>query len=136
MGSLAVWLDTNQAFILDEKGEILELLRSGVATREREPGQGSDQARMGHQFLDPERKKEERYRHELNHYFREISELIEDYSPLLLFGPGPIKKIYYHYLLDDKRFRNTEIVVETADTMSENQLGAYVRSFFASSKKV
>lgn len=136
MKFLAIWLDTNQAFVLNENGEILESLDSGVATREREDGEGNDQGRMGHQFLDPERKKEERYKHELNQYFRELSDLLAGHSPLLIFGPGQIKKNLHHYLQEDKRFRKTEITMETADAMTANQLGAYVRSFFVGLNKV
>lgn len=130
MEFLAVWLDTNQAYILNAHGETLESLNSGVATREREPGQGNDQGRMGHQFLDPERKKEERYKHEMNQYFREISDLLAGHSILLIAGPGQIKKNLLHYLQQDKRFRNAELKLETTDSMTENQLGAFVRSFY------
>jgi hypothetical protein len=135
MKSLAIWLDTNQAFILNGKGEILESFDSGIVTREREAGQGNDQARMGSHVLDPGRKKEERYRHELHHYFREISDLLQGYSPLLIFGPGPIKKNLHNFLQEDKRFRNAEINVETADSMTENQLAAFVRTYFAGLNK-
>lgn len=64
-------------------------------------------------------------------YYHKLSDVIDNYDEIILFGPTHAKIELNNLLLTDKRFFNTKIKVENTDKMSDNQQNAFVKEYFA-----
>lgn len=53
-----------------------------------------------------------------------------NYDNVLLFGPTNAKDELNNYLNKDLHFKNIQITVESADKMTDNQKGAFVKAYF------
>jgi len=65
-------------------------------------------------------------------FFKEIADQILNYDHVLLFGPTNAKSELHNYLNKDLHFKDIRIDVESADKMSINEKGAFVKNYFES----
>jgi stalled ribosome rescue protein Dom34 len=65
-------------------------------------------------------------------FFKEIADQILNYDHVLLFGPTNAKSELHNYLNKDLHFKDIRIDIESADKMSINEKGAFVKSYFES----
>lgn len=63
-------------------------------------------------------------------YYKEIAEEILKYDHVLLFGPTNAKTELHNYLNKDLHFKGTQIDMEAADKMTENEKVAFVKNHF------
>jgi stalled ribosome rescue protein Dom34 len=63
-------------------------------------------------------------------FHKQIADKICEYDNVLLFGPTDAKLELKNYLNDDVHFKNKQIIVQTADQMTENEKNAYVTNHF------
>jgi hypothetical protein len=63
-------------------------------------------------------------------FHKQIADKICKYDNVLLFGPTDAKLELKNYLNDDVHFKNKQIIVQTADQMTENEKNAYVTNHF------
>jgi hypothetical protein len=63
-------------------------------------------------------------------YFKSLSEVIQTYDDVLLFGPCDAKKELYNILKDDHHYDKINIELKQSDKMTTNQLQAFVRHHF------
>ncbi len=73
---------------------------------------------------------------QLSAYYRKISDIILQCNEVLLFGPTDAKKELYNLLKEDSHFSQIQIVVQSGDKMTDNQLHAYVKEYFHSKKMI
>lgn len=125
-----VWIDLHQALIIPENGTKIVRV-NGIETRVREEGEGNDQGRMGDQFIDPEKKRQEKRHHQLDDFLDLVMARLDGCEVVLIFGPASVKEELEEAMAADYRFNETMVYVETADSMTDNQAMAYVRDFFA-----
>lgn len=64
-------------------------------------------------------------------FYKEIADAIISYDEVLLFGPTNAKVELANILKENQHFNKTNIVVQNADKMSENQQHAYVKEYFS-----
>src|SRR5476649_2338569 len=69
--------------------------------------------------------------HEQSAYYKELGEVIRNYSEVVLFGPTDAKVELYNTLKDDHLFAKIKFEVIQADKMTENQQHAFVRKHFS-----
>jgi len=67
---------------------------------------------------------------QLSDFFKRLSEVIKNYSEVILFGPTDAKTELYNLLKDDSHFNNIKIDIETTDHLTENQMHAFVKEHF------
>jgi len=127
-----IWLDHQKAIIFSIAGETetRHIIHSGAQTRRRIPGEGKQYTRMGNAFITPEHHLEERIRHQLSRYYREIIDYIQDTTDLLILGPGEAKTELEN-MLRQTEWANKIQQVEAADRITDNQIAARVREFTA-----
>lgn len=129
---IGVWIDAKQALIvfLDEEGQRISTVLSSGESRVRIPGEGKWFTRMGNQFLNFDKKKQARQEADSRDYFKQVTEAIASGDELVIFGPAAKKNELKKYL-DETGVKTPVVVsVETADSMTENQVAAWVKKYF------
>lgn len=66
-------------------------------------------------------------------FYKGISDEILKYDHVLLFGPTNAKSELHNLLNKNFNFRDIKIDVESADKMTDNEKGAFVRNYFENS---
>lgn len=127
----AVWIDRKEACFIKGDGSTLWRKESPIESQERYEGETSQQGRFGDQFVNPEKGKEERFRHQVKEFTSLVADELVGAEEILVFGPAEMKKTVAKTLKEDHRFKDTAIHLESADSMTENQLCAFVRDYFS-----
>jgi stalled ribosome rescue protein Dom34 len=127
-----VWLDKEKAIIinLDEGKHSIKYIDSDIEGRERFPGEGKNFGRFGSQFLSMENKKKNRTKKQLTTYLKRIVSEIKNADEIVLFGPAEMKTELEKLILDDHTFKGKLLGVKPADSITENQIVAWVKEFF------
>ncbi len=128
-----IWIDTKKAVIicLEEDNHTLKTIDSLIESNERIPGEGRWFTRFGNQFLNFEKKKRNRRNSEVKKFLTIIKTEIKDSDELVLFGPASMKKELVKIIHEDSQLSPMLKGVKTADSMSDNQLVAWVKNYFA-----
>ena len=133
MKKIGVWIDKREAKIvtLAAENETLHTVPSNVEDYHVKGGSGT-RLKGGPQDVVQDRKYLEREKHQLRVFFRNVVAEIDDADELLIFGPAQVpqkleKELVEIYPQLSEKVRG----VEKADSMTENQVKAWVRDFFA-----
>ncbi|GAB4144613.1 MAG: hypothetical protein Fur0041_19470 [Bacteroidia bacterium] len=139
MSHIGVWLDHSKAHMITESSAgnyAIQTIHSLLDKHPREAGQGSDltQAAKG-RFGNDEYTKNNQERGDLKSYYKMLQDVLEQYDQILLFGPTSAKKELFNLIMENKAFGGKKIDVENADKLTENQMVAVVREYFAEKVK-
>lgn len=131
-----IWLDFKKAYIinLENKSAKVLTIESEVEDYHVVGGARSKQP-WGPMDKTSESKYLERRKHQSKKYYEALKQIVADKEELFVFGPAEAKKGLEKAILEDHNFKPALLGVETADSMTENQMVAEVRSFFAGVKK-
>jgi hypothetical protein len=135
---IGLWMDQSHALFLgyaDVAGVFLEDLPSGIVSRPRIDGEGSDTTRLGASpgpASNHEKKKNNIHSQQLKAYFHLLEKKLVGKEELLLMGPGVTKTHFFHHLRENKHYDKLKIEVVDAEKMSEKQLLAKVKQKFSS----
>ena len=127
-----IWLDHEKAIIvtLVGNGYKLNTIESDIVTRERVDGETRKYGRFGDQSLSQEKHKERRIKEQTSHFLKNLLSEIKDVDELVLFGPANMKKELEKQILHDATLAPKLQAVESADSMTENQMVAWVKKFY------
>ncbi len=128
-----IWLDKEKAYIisLHEKNYGLKKIASEIETRERVPGEGKQFGRFGDQQLNPEKTKERRLKEQTTAYLKTLEKEVNATDEIVLFGPAEMKTELDKHLRKKNDLAQKIKAVKAADSMTENQMAAWVREFFS-----
>ncbi len=131
-----VWIDGKQAIIvkLKKNSETLEKISSGIKGRVRTPGEGKKFTRMGNHFATFETKDEEKHKHKMNYYFKNVIEKIKDADSILIIGPPESKLGLQKAISQSKNIAPKRVMVDAEDHLTDNQVAARVREYFNNNK--
>lgn len=117
-----VWLDNQKAMIIAntlEDGSNDFTIQDKIKAAEQQGG-GSEHSMNN-------------ARHSANlKYFKSVSGLLTSYDEILIFGPGKSQEQFQNYLHEDTHFKNKQITIDSAGQLTDPQVIAKVRDFFAS----
>ena len=135
--NFGIWLDSKKAILVQlHNGAVKETtIHSGVESRVRYHGETRQFTRMGKQYFTFEKKKEEIHKHELESYFKKITEAVKGSDSVMIMGPAEVKTELHKYLRDAKHHAPKVIAVETEDQLTDKQVVAKVKAFFGESAK-
>jgi hypothetical protein len=133
---IGMWIDHEKAYIvsIDNSREHTVYIRSNVEGRFRLSGGSRSSKAYGPQEVASERKIEEKRKHHLQRYYRNVIRAIRDGERILIFGPGEAKIELEREIKKTKDLYSRIDGVEPADKMTERQIVARVREFFALEK--
>lgn len=130
-----IWIDGSKAVIVNliDGKERVEEIEAEVENRVHHFADGNQGVYMGGKHLVPEKRFEERERHQMNQYLDTVLKKVADADELFVFGPAETRKHLQHKLDTEKAF--TALAgklrgVEPADHMTQNQVVAKVKKFF------
>lgn len=131
--SAGIWMDYEKAYIalVSPGGEEITLLPSGVEGRIRTSGGSRSRTPYGPQDVVSESKVRERRDQQLKKYYQEVLQELANADKILIFGPGMAKTEFYKEARKSKKLAAKIVGVETTDKMTEKQIVAKVREFFA-----
>ena len=127
-----IWLDKEKAIIinLSEGKHTIKYLESNITIRERIPGEGKKFGKFGSQFLSLENKRKNRIKKQTVKYLKKIVLEIKNSDEIVLFGPAEMKTDLEKVILENSKISSKLLAVRTADSMTENQLVAWVKEYY------
>ena len=134
MKQTGVWIDKQKAIIVSlEEGDVnLKEIVSNVETFKIHGGSGT-KMKGGPQDVVQDSRYLEREKHQLRGYFEEVIEDIKHSNQIMIFGPAEIPlKLAKEIELNYRSVSNKVKSVEKSDSMTDNQVKAYVRDYFDS----
>lgn len=133
MKNVGIWLDKRQAIIVTLLGneEVVQYLDSSIEEYHIGGGAGT-KAKGGPQDVVQDSRYLEREKHQFKNYFEALLALLTTANCIGIFGPAETAPRLYKYIQEThkemaKRVRG---VLKT-DRMTENQICALTRTFFA-----
>lgn len=128
---IGIWLDFSEANVITLDGESANTKTITSEIEHRTPKGGSrSKTPWGPMDKISESKFLARRKRQEHRYFEKIINVIEANQQLYLFGPAEAK-MRFRTMLENDRPKSLEIIgMDTADSMTENQKIAQVRSFF------
>jgi stalled ribosome rescue protein Dom34 len=131
--NVGLWIDHRKAIVvtIEDDKEAVQVIESNVEQRVRLSGGSRTASPYGPQEVAAEGKRDERYRHHLDAYYREVIKAICDADSILIFGPGEAKGELKKALEESRELGRRIVGVESADKMTQPQIAAKTRDYFA-----
>ena len=132
MKKTGVWLDKNKALIvtIDGEKETLNTIASNVEHFNIRGGSGT-RFKGGPQDVVQDSKFLEREKHQLKQYYKSLASEINDTDALVIFGPAETNAKFSEELHKNYKSLSSKIKgVKKADSMTDNQVKAWVKDFF------
>lgn len=128
-----IWIDTSKAIIVtftDGKEHITEI-KSDIENRIYHDKEGDKGTFMGGHHINNERTFDERKEHQFDHFLKDVLSHIKESNVLYVFGPSETKIKLKKMIVDGKIIADNKLKsVETADSMTLNQVVAKVKKFY------
>ncbi|MEH6537182.1 MAG: hypothetical protein V7719_12365 [Psychroserpens sp.] len=132
MKNTGIWLDKDKALIvtIENEKETFQTISSNVEHHHIHGGSGT-RLKGGPQDVVQDSKYLEREKQQLRQYFKDIATKIGDSSALVIFGPAGTNEKFSDELHKNYTLLSTKIKgIEKTDSMTDNQVKAWVRDFF------
>ncbi len=130
---IGIWMDSDQAVAItleDLKKESLEVIESGVEHYHFRGGSRSRGVPYGPQETVSEKTIQARKKQQLNQFFEQVIDKVKDADKLYVFGPADTKTLFADKIKATYQMQDKILKVETADTMTQNQMKERVRNLF------
>lgn len=134
MKKVGIWIDKREAKVVSMKnGNInLDTIMSDVEDYHQGGGSGM-KLKSGPQEVVLDKKFLEREKHLLAEYFAQVITAIEDAEDIVIFGPAQTgEKLHQEMVEKHPQFHDKTIPVKKADSMTENQIMAWVKNYYES----
>lgn len=127
-----IWIDKQKAVVisLSDSSQNSKTIYSEMETRERVEGEGRSSGRFGEQHLDQEKSKEHRLNEQSKSFIQTILLELRSTDAIVIFGPANMKNVLEKEIKTDQKLNSILKGVEKADSMTENQLIAWVKKYF------
>jgi len=132
MKNIGVWIDKNKAQIvrLEDGLESVNIIESNIEHFHVQGGSGT-RLKGGPQDVVQDSKYMERENQQFKKYFKTIAENIKDADAIVLFGPAQANEKFSKALQERYTTLATKLkAVKKTDSMTDNQVKAWVRDFF------
>lgn len=134
MINTGIWLDKEKAHIvtIDNENEKFETIQSNIEHYNIHGGSGTP-SKGGPQDVVQDSRYLEREKHQFKTYFENIIDKLNDSSSIVIFGPAQTNERFAKTLHENYNALAQKIkAVKKADSMTDNQVKAWVRDFFMS----
>lgn len=131
---VGVWIDHKKAVIVTGDGETIEKLESKMETYVHTNGGIHGKTPSGALVFTAEDQRDRHFVEHLNKYYTTVIAQIRDAGAILIFGPGEAKFELEKKLRHAELHKNI-IGVESTDKLTDRQIVAKVKNFFASLKQ-
>jgi hypothetical protein len=129
---VGIWIDKRSAKIIsiENGGELRTTIKSNLEEYHPKGGSGT-KMKGGPQDVVQDSKFLERKKHQLKAYFNKVITSLPDVDTFVVFGPSQTGQKFADELFNSHKDLYSKIRgVETADSMTDNQLKAWVKQYF------
>ncbi len=133
--NIGIWIDTTKAMVVSVNGKdgaLVRTIESNIESQVRIPGEGKESTRMGKQFIDNESTIENRRKHDLKSFFQNVKDAVKHAEAIVIVGPAEAKTGLHKLIQADNSMAGKVVKVEAADSMTDNQVVALLKSYFSS----
>ena len=126
---IGLWIDHKQAYLIWYEGSRVDIIPSNIEP----PAHYSGGTQLGGKLTqkgDTELHHNDRYRVQLNRFYKQVIAALHDAASILIMGPGQAKLEFEKMLKKHKDMKNRLVKVTTANKMTRNQMIAYVKDFY------
>ncbi len=129
---IGLWIDHRKAIIvtITEKGEEMQLILSKVEKQLRRSGNSPLKGPYESQQVPGSDSRQKALTGQLNIYYDAVIASIRDAEFILIFGPGEAKG-ELKKRLEKSNLGRRIVGIETVDKMTDHQIAAKVRQYFA-----
>jgi hypothetical protein len=127
-----VWIDGKKAILvsLNQNDHQVQEILSHIEESQHHDKQAYKGSFMGTHHLNHERTFEERKRHQVHSFLKEVITSLAGVTDLYICGPSELKTHLKTEVEADRALDNTLRGVDACEQMTEHQLVAKVRGFF------
>ncbi len=128
-----IWIDSKKAIIvtLNEGQETVTEIQSDLENRVYHDKEGDKGSFFGHQHINSEKTQEERKKHQMNIYLKDIITNVNEADEIYIFGPAETKTKLQQKINAEKTDISSRLkMVEPAESMTSNQIVAKVKKFY------
>tara|TARA_R110000868_G_scaffold152815_3_gene378075 strand:+ start:6339 stop:6821 length:483 start_codon:yes stop_codon:yes gene_type:complete len=129
-----IWIDSTKAIIvtLNDGKEFICEIQSDLENKVYHDKEGDKGSFQGNQHINSDKTFEERKKHQMNNFLKDVVNSVQESDELYLFGPAETKIKLQQKINDDKLTNNGKLKsVETSDNMTSNQIVAKVKKFYS-----
>lgn len=128
--NIGVWMDSDKAHIIDNEKDQIHTILSEMEHYNLGGGSKANTP-YGAQDASSETKLEERKKHQMKRYFKDIQKHISDANNVAVFGPGETKIAFAKMAQKNPELNDKLRAVETVgNKLTDNQLKEWVRNFY------
>jgi len=129
---VGLWIDQRKAIIVavTDKGEEIGLILSKVEKQLRRSGDSPLKGSYESRKVPADDSRQRTFTGHLNIYYEAVIDCLRDAESILIFGPGEAKG-ELKKRLEKSRLGGRIASVETVDKMTDRQIAAKVRQYFA-----
>ncbi|HSL43044.1 MAG TPA: hypothetical protein VK897_06410 [Anaerolineales bacterium] len=131
--NVGLWIDHKQAYAIWYQDDRIDEIPSHIEP----PAHYSGGTQLGgklNQKGDVELHHNDRFRLQLNKYYRQVIVALKNADSILVMGPGQAKVEFEKAIRKNKVMQKRILKVEPADKMTKNQMMSYVRKFYQNKK--
>lgn len=131
--NVGLWIDHHKAIFvsLADGQEQLEILESDLESHPRLAGGSRGKTPYGVQDVASQSKWDQRYQEHLHRYYRDVIDHLRNADRIYLLGPGAAKNELRKEIEKNKELGWRVVGIDTTDKMTDRQLAARVREYFA-----
>jgi hypothetical protein len=119
---IGIWMDHEHAYLTEFTSEPMKtrtiVSKSTHRVKEQSLSKGENQMHTKEQ-------------HQEHSYYKELGDIIRQYSEVILFGPTLAKNELFNSLNNGHLHQGVTITVQQADKMTEHQMQDFVRKHFS-----
>ncbi|MGE0568716.1 MAG: hypothetical protein AB7O73_12260 [Bacteroidia bacterium] len=130
-----IWIDGTVAKIVDPTNGIEKTIESNIENKVHNNYEGERTSMIDGRHVPFEKKFEERKKHQINDYLKNVCSELKSVTELYLFGPAEMKTHLKTRINEDKNFKLNIFEVRNADYITDNQIVAEVKDFFENQDK-
>ena len=129
MKKVGVWIDHQKALItvIDAGKESQQVIESDLERHPGPPGGRRTGLAYGPQAKNLDRQREEKEKHHVASFYKDVIKAIGKPDQLLVMGPAEAKREFAQLVEKSSELRGVKIRVEAADRMTEAQVATKVR---------
>lgn len=129
-----IWIDSKKAVIvtLEDGKEAVSEIQSDIENSVYHDKEGDKGSFFGGQHIDSQKTFDERKKHQINNYLKDVISTVNESDELYIFGPAETKTKLQQKINGEKSTIASKLKsVETADSMTSNQIIAQVKKFYS-----
>lgn len=129
-----IWIDSTKAIIVSLEGskEAVTEVLSELENRVYHDKEGDKGSFFAGQHIDSQKSFDERKKHQINSYLKDVISSVNNADELYIFGPAETKtKLEKKINAEKSTISSKPKSIETADSMTSNQIVAKVKQFYS-----